>query len=133
MFKKILILLPLFLTLTIAGANYQIAAAVSCNSATLSAKEAIQCGAQGATGDTSTAAQAEGKLTTTLNNLINLFSVIIGFVAVFMIIFAGFRYITSGGNDTAVASAKNTILYAVVGLIIVALAQFIVKAVLRSL
>lgn len=69
--------------------------------------------------------------TTALNNLvknlINLFSVAVGIIAVIMIIIGGLRYITSGGNDTSVTGAKNTILYAIIGLIIVALAQLIVR------
>lgn len=72
----------------------------------------------------------------TLNDLIrkfiNLLSVIVGIVAVIMIMVGGFRYITSGGNDTGVTSAKNTILYAIIGLIIVALAQLLVRFVLRQ-
>jgi hypothetical protein len=49
-----------------------------------------------------------------------------------MIIIGGLRYITSGGRDTGVTSAKNTILYAIIGLIIVALAQLLVRFVLRQ-
>lgn len=64
--------------------------------------------------------------------VINILSAIIGVVAVFMIIYAGFRYITSGGNDAGIAAAKKTILYALVGLVIVALAQLIVKFVIRG-
>ena len=83
-----------------------------------------------------TSCQSSGEsITTRFNNflkgLINIFSAIIGIVAVLMIIFGGFRYITSGGNDTSVTSAKNTILYAIIGLIIVALAQLLVHFVLR--
>lgn len=62
--------------------------------------------------------------------IINIFSWIIGAVSVIMIIYGGFRYITSGGNDTGVKDAKNTILYAIIGLVIVALAQIIVNFVL---
>ncbi|HXY18035.1 MAG TPA: pilin [Candidatus Nitrosopolaris sp.] len=69
--------------------------------------------------------------TTSINNLVrtivNLLSAIVGIVAVIMIIVGGLRYITSGGNDTSVTGAKNTILYAIVGLIVVALAQLIVR------
>jgi hypothetical protein len=54
-------------------------------------------------------------------------SAIVGIVAVIMIIVGGLRYITSGGNDTSVTGAKNTILYAIIGLIIVALAQVLVR------
>lgn len=64
--------------------------------------------------------------------VINIFSVVVGVIAVIMIVYGGFRYITSGGDSTKVTSARNTILYAIIGLIIVALAQFIVKFVLNK-
>ncbi len=68
----------------------------------------------------------------TLHTALNVFSVIVGIVAVVMIIIGGFKYITSGGNSEKVTSAKNTLVYAIVGLIIVALAQFIVRFVLAK-
>ena len=64
--------------------------------------------------------------------LVNLFSLIIAIVAVIMIIFGGFRYITSGGESSQVTGAKNTIIYAIVGLIVVALAQLIVRFVVEN-
>lgn len=64
--------------------------------------------------------------------VINIFSVVVGVVSVIMIIYGGFRYITSGGESGNISSAKNTILYAIIGLVIVALAQFIVKFVLAK-
>lgn len=67
-----------------------------------------------------------------IKTIINVFSIIVGVVAVIMIIFGGFRYITSGGKQESISSAKNTILYAIIGLIIVALAQIIVKFVLSK-
>jgi hypothetical protein len=67
-----------------------------------------------------------------LTVVINIFSVIVGVVAVIMIIIGGFRYITSGGSTERVTGAKNTILYAIIGLVIVALAQIIVKFVLNK-
>jgi hypothetical protein len=75
---------------------------------------------------------ALAKLNTLIRRVINLLSVIVGVVAVIMIIIGGLRYITSGGRDTGVTSAKNTILYAIIGLIIVALAQLLVRFVLRQ-
>ena len=68
----------------------------------------------------------------TLANIINILSIIIGVIAVIMIIFGGFRYMTSGGDSTKVTSAKNTLLYAIIGLIIVDLAQVIVRFVLNQ-
>lgn len=64
--------------------------------------------------------------------IINVLSAIVGIVAVIMIIIGGFRYITSGGAADKVTAAKNTILYGLIGLVIVALAQIIVKFVLTK-
>ena len=62
--------------------------------------------------------------------IINVFSWIIGAVSVIMIIYGGFRYITSGGDQNGVKAGKDTILYAIIGLIVVALVQVIVNFVL---
>jgi len=64
--------------------------------------------------------------------IVNIFSVVVGIVAVIMIVVGGFKYITSGGDSGNITSAKNTIVYAVIGLVIVALAQFIVKFILNK-
>jgi hypothetical protein len=76
---------------------------------------------------------ATTKINRLVKQVINILSAVVGIVAVVMIIFGGLRYITSGGNDANVTSAKNTILYAVIGLIIVALAQIIVRFTLSKL
>ncbi len=73
---------------------------------------------------------ATDKVNSIITNVINIFSAVVGIAAVLMIIYGGFRYITSGGDSGKVSSAKNTIIYAIIGLVIVALAQFIVKFVL---
>ncbi|MBP9853184.1 MAG: hypothetical protein QG629_892 [Patescibacteria group bacterium] len=69
----------------------------------------------------------------TIKRIINFFSVLVAVVSVIMIIWGGFKYVTSGGESNNVSSAKNTIIYALVGLVIVALAQFIVQFVLKNL
>lgn len=59
----------------------------------------------------------------------------LGFVslaAVFMIIWAGFNFVTAGGDQEKVSAAKKTILGATVGLIIALLAQIIVNVVLDA-
>lgn len=70
---------------------------------------------------------ATASINNIVHTIVNLLSAIVGIVAVIMIIVGGLRYITSGGNDTSVTGAKNTILYAIVGLVVVALAQIIVR------
>ena len=68
-----------------------------------------------------------------LSTIINTKLFIIGFLSVVMLIFGGLRYIISGGNAAAVTTAKNTILYAIVGLIIAIFAYAIVNFVIGSL
>ncbi|MFO0887165.1 MAG: hypothetical protein H6793_01740 [Candidatus Nomurabacteria bacterium] len=75
---------------------------------------------------------AEGTVNDIIATVINIFSLIVGVVSVIMIIVGGLKYITSGGDSGNVSGAKNTILYAIVGLVIVALAQVIVKFVLNK-
>jgi|JI10StandDraft_1071094.scaffolds.fasta_scaffold29100_6 hypothetical protein len=82
--------------------------------------------------DTSALDGNNGDLTDTFKFIINVFSVIVGVIAVIMIIWGGLKYITSGGDSGKVTSAKNTIIYAIIGLIIVALAQFIIQFVLKK-
>ena len=80
-----------------------------------------------------TTSQTNQKIDQIVHSIINLLSVVVGIVAVIMIIVGGLRYITSGGSDTSITGAKNTILYAVIGLVIVAMAQIIVRFVLSKL
>ena len=75
-------------------------------------------------------AGATNRVNNIIKLVINIFSIIVGVVAVIMIIVGGLKYITSGGDSNNVTSAKNTILYAIIGLIVVALAQVIVRFVL---
>ncbi len=72
-----------------------------------------------------------------INNVIrialNLLSLVAGIIAVIMLIISGLKYITSQGDSNQISSAKQALIYVVVGLIIVALAQFIVKFVLGKI
>ena len=76
---------------------------------------------------------ATTKINHMVHTVVNLLSAVVGIVAVIMIIIGGFRYITSGGNDASVTAAKNTILYAIIGLVVVALAQIIVRFTLNKI
>ena len=60
----------------------------------------------------------------------NVMLFIIGAIAVIMLIIGGLRYTISGGDQAAITSAKNTILYAIVGIIVAILAYAIVNFVL---
>lgn len=65
--------------------------------------------------------------------IVNTLLFVIGAVSVIMLIWGGIRYTTSAGNATNVTAAKNTIMYAIIGLIIAFLAYAIVNWVLGSL
>ncbi len=60
-------------------------------------------------------------------NVVNWAIALAGLTAVFFIIFAGFKFLTSGGDPKQVEGAKKTLTYAIAGLIIVFLAFAIIK------
>ncbi len=64
--------------------------------------------------------------------IVNLLLFFVGAVSVIMIIYGGFKYVTSSGESSAVSSAKNTILYAVIGLVIALVAYGIANFVLTA-
>lgn len=91
----------------------------------------IQAGANAAQGDSQPAELfGSAGIFTVISNLL-LF--VIGALSVVMIIFGGLRYVVSGGNATAVTAAKNTIVYAIVGLIVAFLAYAVINFILGSL
>lgn len=74
-----------------------------------------------------------GAFTNLLESIINILLFIIGAIAVIMIIIGGIKYTTSNGDQAQVTSAKNTILYAVVGLIVAIMAYAIVNFIVDQL
>ncbi|HZP55293.1 MAG TPA: pilin [Candidatus Saccharimonadales bacterium] len=75
---------------------------------------------------------AGDQVNTFVGRALNLLSIVVGVAAVIMIIVGGFRYVASGGKSESVSGAKNMIMYALIGLVIVALAQIIVRFVLNK-
>lgn len=65
--------------------------------------------------------------TAIIPRMINLMLFIVGVLAIVMLIFGGIRYVISGGDSGRVKDAKNTILYAIVGLIVAILGYAIVS------
>lgn len=90
----------------------------------------IQGGADSARGQDQTS-ELFGQ-TGIFRTITNVLLFILGAISVIMIIIGGLRYVVSGGNATAVTAAKNTILYAIVGVIVALLAYAIVNFVLNS-
>ncbi len=62
----------------------------------------------------------------------NVLLFIIGAISVIMLVVGGIRYTVSGGDSNQVQGAKNTILYAIVGIIVAILAYAVVNFVIGS-
>lgn len=84
--------------------------------------------ADSATGCDSTA--NGDKVSSLASTIINLFSWVVGLLSIIMVIYGGFRYVTSAGDASKLTAARQTITYALVGLVLVALAQIIVRFVI---
>jgi cytochrome bd-type quinol oxidase subunit 2 len=92
---------------------------------------------QGGNGQSSTVCTASNKAKNsnsnnnivlhTINVIANILALVAGLVAVLMIIVAGFTYVTSGGNAEETKKARSRILYAAVGLAIIALSWTITR------
>lgn len=132
--KKILTAITLTAALTMPLAAPAFVYAQTSGSNDIANKAA--CGADLNVDPNATCVQDAGDATSKVNNIIklviNLFSLIVGVVSVIMIIIGGLKYITSGGESSNITGAKNTILYAIIGLVVVALAQIVVKFVLAK-
>ncbi len=103
------------------------AAFAACNTSNLSLSSGADC-AQG-NGQASNLF-AQGGVFQTITNIL-LF--LIGAIAVIMLIIGGVRYVVSGGDQAQVTGAKNTILYAIVGIVVAFLAYAAVNFVTSQL
>jgi len=68
------------------------------------------------------ATKPESSITNAIGNIVNVMVGILGAVAVILILYSGFLWMTAGGNDEQIKKAKNTIKRTVIGLMIVAFA-----------
>ncbi len=65
-----------------------------------------------------------------LKNVINVMLYLAGAIAVIMVVVGGIRYITSDGDPGAASKAKNTIIYALVGIVVASMSYAIVNFVI---
>jgi hypothetical protein len=132
MFKKIQ---TIVLSLIMAVSFVSVSAPVMVNAATIA--DNICTGVLNTSGDEasdadSCAEEGDNSFGAIITKVINIFSILIGSVSVIMIIVGGFRYIISGGDQNNVTAAKNTIMYAIIGLVVVLFSQVIVRFVLTN-
>jgi len=82
--------------------------------------------------DCGTTADGQPGVTSTIKLALEILSIVAGVIAVVMILIAGVKFVTSQGDPGKVASARTTVIYAVIGLIVVALAQSIIFFALKK-
>lgn len=102
-------------------------------SAALTPNQQAVCESIGSGKDcTDTAAGGGTQIDSVIQTIVRVLGIVAGILAVIMIIVSGIKYITSGGDSSKIASAKNALVYALVGIVIVALSQVIVRFVLSN-
>ena len=91
--------------------------------------------AAGANNDTSCGPNGDQQCTLgdRVAQVVNILLFIIGTISVIMIILGGIRYTISNGDSSQITAAKNTIMYAVIGLVVALLAYAIVNFVVTQL
>jgi magnesium-transporting ATPase (P-type) len=89
--------------------------------------KSIQEGVNGIGGN-----ESQPELEDGIKDIVNVLLFILGAIAVIMIIIGGIRYTTSNGDASNIKAAKDTILYAVIGLIVAILAYAIVNFVVGA-
>jgi hypothetical protein len=124
--------LAMALVVAVMGASLAYAPLVGA-SATSSAKSAVCKGVNAAAGGGGGCSGGKSEINHVIKVAVNILSVLAGVIAVIMIIVAGIKYTTSGGDSSKISSAKSALIAAIVGVVIVALAQFIVHFVLGNI
>jgi type IV secretion system pilin len=126
-------IISLFSILTLAGAMVPLTAATSFAQSTCppgkSPAECLKIGVGDAGG---TADAKQGSLGARIKTVVNVILYFLGAIAVFMIVLGGIRYTTSNGDPSGIKGAKDTIIYAVVGLVVAIMAYAIVNFVLDA-
>ena len=121
-----LFIAALAVTLGVSGA---VLAQATTYAACSSPADCVQDGVNKAGGNASKTTDA-GEI---IQTIVRVLLFLIGAISVIMIIIGGFRYVVSQGDSGAVTSAKNTILYAVIGLVVAIFAWAIVDFVIDNL
>lgn len=68
-----------------------------------------------------------------ITKIANIFALITGIAAIVAIMVGGFEYVRSGGESAKVNKAKNTIMFAIIGLVVVVLARAVVALAVSKL
>lgn len=110
--------LKLLILAAVTTVSVGLAVAPSVDAACSNAKDCISSGVDSAGGS-----GAPTSIDGIIQTIVNILLFLLGAISVIMIVIGGFKYATSQGDSSSLSSAKNTILYAVIGLV-VAIAAF---------
>lgn len=80
-----------------------------------------------------TPTSTSGNFVGIIKTIVNILLFLVGSIAVIMIVIGGLKYVTSNGDQNAITSAKNTILYAIIGIVVAVLAYAAVNFVITQL
>lgn len=113
------------LTLVFAGVIGVSATALADTTCTIESGNNTQVSSSNPLSDGSKCAKGSGQgenLNDIFKTVANVLLFVVGAVAVIMLIIGGLRYVTSNGDQNAVTGAKNTIMYALIGVVVAFLA-----------
>lgn len=96
-----------------------------------SVREDIQGGVNSAAGGSG--GDPNATLNNTIAGIVNILTFIVGAVAVLMIIYGGYLFTISAGDPGKIATAKRSIIYAIIGIVIAAAAQVITRFVISEI
>ena len=105
-----------------------VVAGAACDTTNLTVSSGVDCAGSGSGTPTTLFGD-----TGIFGKIVNIMLFIVGAVAVIMLIIGGIRYVTSNGAQDQVTAAKNTIMYAIIGIIVAVLAYAIVNFVVKGL
>ncbi len=87
----------------------------------------VDSGACSDLGISCTGSEDTTSFVTTIVNIVNVLLILVGIIASIYLVLGGLRYITSEGENDQTKKAKNTIVYAIIGLIVIGLSAMIVN------
>lgn len=119
--------LLLSLCMLLAGASLFMSTAT----AYADAKDDLCKGVTAATGQACSSKGDDTAVSGAVRTTLRILQVIAGIFAIFYLIYAGIKFITSTGSSDGVKSARNTIIYTSVGLVVVLIAEAIIRFVLN--
>jgi hypothetical protein len=126
--KRLIHLFTALLTLAVVSAPVPVLAA----GAFQGSKDAVCSGVALDENATCDKVQPDRNVNDLVKKSLGIFSAVVGVIAVFVVLISGLKYMTSNGDASKTAQAKDTLMYAAIGLAIALLAQVIVRFVINK-